>query len=167
MISNTAAIRYKEKYISIEQNIAQLEKQVMLQILDVHWKDHLAEMDHLRQSVGLRAYAQKNPKNEYKREAFEMFETMLNAINTEAIKILFRLEIASEEEIQELEQRSLEAQKNKEMRLQQAKPDLEVGNESAQNTGPEPITRDEPKLGRNDPCHCGSGKKFKQCHGNT
>ena len=91
-------------------------------------------MDHLRQSVGLRAYAQKNPKNEYKREAFEMFETMLNAINTEAIKILFRLEIASEEEIQELEQRSLEAQKNKEMRLQQAKPDLEVGNENAQNT---------------------------------
>ena len=167
MISNTAAIRYKEKYISIEQNIAQLEKQVMLQILDVHWKDHLAEMDHLRQSVGLRAYAQKNPKNEYKREAFEMFETMLNAINTEAIKILFRLEIASEEEIQELEQRSLEAQKNKEMRLQQAKPDLEVGNENAQNTSPESITRDEPKLGRNDPCHCGSGKKFKQCHGNT
>ena len=76
LISNTAATRYKEKYISIEQNIAQLEKQVMLQILDVHWKDHLAAMDHLRQSVGLRAYAQKNPKNEYKREAFEMFETM-------------------------------------------------------------------------------------------
>ncbi|MDB9909450.1 SEC-C metal-binding domain-containing protein, partial [Gammaproteobacteria bacterium] len=167
LISNTAATRYKEKYISIEQNIAQLEKQVMLQILDVHWKDHLAEMDHLRQSVGLRAYAQKNPKNEYKREAFEMFETMLNAINTEAIKILFRLEIASEEEIQELEQRSLEAQKNKEMRLQQAKPDLEVGNENAQNTSLEPITRDQPKLGRNDPCHCGSGKKFKQCHGNA
>ena len=166
LISNTAASWYKEKYISIEQNIAQLEKQVMLQILDVHWKDHLAEMDHLRQSVGLRAYAQKNPKNEYKREAFEMFETMLNAINTEAIKILFRLEIASEEEIQELEQRSLEAQKNKEMRLQQAKPDLEIGKENAQNTNPETITRDEPKLGRNDPCHCGSGKKFKQCHGN-
>jgi preprotein translocase subunit SecA len=96
-----------------------------------------------------------------------MFETMLNAINTEAIKILFRLEIASEEEIQELEQRSLEAQKNKEMRLQQAKPDLEVGNESTQNASREPITRDEPKLGRNDPCHCGSGKKFKQCHGNA
>ena len=167
LISNTAASRYKEKYISIEQNIAQLEKQVMLQILDVHWKDHLAEMDHLRQSVGLRAYAQKNPKNEYKREAFEMFETMLNAINTEAIKILFRLEIASEEEIQELEQRSLEAQKNKEMRLQQAKPDLEVGSENAQNSSPETVKRDEPKLGRNDPCHCGSGKKFKQCHGNA
>jgi preprotein translocase subunit SecA len=167
LISSTAASRYKEKYITIEQNIVQLEKQVMLQILDVHWKDHLAEMDHLRQSVGLRAYAQKNPKNEYKREAFEMFETMLNAINTEAIKILFRLEIASEEEIQELEQRSLDAQKNKEMQLQQAKPEQAIGNESTRISSPEPITRDEPKLGRNDPCHCGSGKKFKQCHGNV
>ena len=78
----------------------------MLQILDVHWKDHLSEMDHLRQSVGLRAYAQKNPKNEYKREAFEMFEVMLNEINSEAIKVLFRIELASEEEIQELEARS-------------------------------------------------------------
>ena len=68
--------KYKEKYLKIEDNLAQLEKQVMLQILDVHWKDHLSEMDHLRQSVGLRAYAQMNPKNEYTREAFEMFEVM-------------------------------------------------------------------------------------------
>ena len=165
LVSSIAASRYKEKYITIEQNIIQLEKQVMLQILDVHWKDHLAEMDHLRQSVGLRAYAQKNPKNEYKREAFEMFETMLNTINTEAIKILFRLEIASEEEIQELERRSLDAQKNKQMQLQQAKPEQAMGDENVQKSNPEPITRDEPKLGRNDPCHCGSGKKFKQCHG--
>ncbi|MDA9675997.1 preprotein translocase subunit SecA, partial [Pseudomonadota bacterium] len=167
LVSSIAASRYKEKYITIEQNIIQLEKQVMLQILDVHWKDHLAEMDHLRQSVGLRAYAQKNPKNEYKREAFEMFETMLNTINTEAIKILFRLEIASEEEIQELEQRSLDAQKNKQMQLQQAKPEQAMGDENIQKSNPEPITRDEPKLGRNDPCHCGSGKKFKQCHGSA
>ena len=167
LVSSIAASRYKEKYIMIEQNIIQLEKQVMLQILDVHWKDHLAEMDHLRQSVGLRAYAQKNPKNEYKREAFEMFETMLNTINTEAIKILFRLEIASEEEIQELEQRSLDAQKNKQMQLQQAKPEQAMGDENVQKSNPEPITRDEPKLGRNDPCHCGSGKKFKQCHGSA
>jgi len=167
LVSSIAASRYKEKYITIEQNIIQLEKQVMLQILDVHWKDHLAEMDHLRQSVGLRAYAQKNPKNEYKREAFEMFETMLNTINTEAIKILFRLEIASEEEIQELEQRSLDAQKNKQMQLQQAKPEQAMGDVNVQKPNPEPITRDEPKLGRNDPCHCGSGKKFKQCHGSA
>ena len=115
LVAEKALKRYQEKYITIKENLAQLEKQVMLQILDVHWKDHLAEMDHLRQSVGLRAYAQKNPKNEYKREAFEMFEVMLNAINSESIKVLFRLELATEEEIQELEDRSREAQKNREI----------------------------------------------------
>tara|TARA_B110000305_G_scaffold218604_1_gene258862 strand:- start:1257 stop:3935 length:2679 start_codon:yes stop_codon:yes gene_type:complete len=169
LIAGQAAKRYTEKYQKIEKNIAQLEKQVMLQVLDVHWKDHLAEMDHLRQSVGLRAYAQKNPKNEYKREAFEMFETMLDEINTEAIKILFRLELASEEELKELEQRSVDAQNHKEMQLQQAQPELVVGNNgrlSAKTaSNQETILRVEPKLGRNDPCHCGSGKKYKQCHG--
>jgi preprotein translocase subunit SecA len=137
--------------------------------LDVHWKDHLAEMDHLRQSVGLRAYAQKNPKNEYKREAFEMFESMLDEINSEAIKILFRLELASEQELRELEERSVEAQKNKEMKLQQAQPELMIGGDDTPSTkqpsNPATILREEPKLGRNDPCHCGSGKKYKQCHG--
>jgi len=169
LIAGQAAKRYTEKYQKIEKNIVQLEKQVMLQVLDVHWKDHLAEMDHLRQSVGLRAYAQKNPKNEYKREAFEMFETMLDEINTEAIKILFRLELASEEELKELEQRSVDAQNHKEMQLQQAQPELVVGNNGGLSaktaSNQETILRVEPKLGRNDPCHCGSGKKYKQCHG--
>ena len=171
LVLETAKALYKEKYQMIEENLAQLEKQVMLQILDVHWKDHLAEMDHLRQSVGLRAYAQKNPKNEYKREAFEMFEAMLNEINTEAIKVLFRLELTTDQELRELEERSVEAQKNKEMRLEQAKPELSVGGgetgNSKQDAQAQPTTRDEPKIGRNDPCHCGSGKKFKQCHGKT
>jgi len=169
LIAGQAAKRYTEKYQKIEKNIVQLEKQVMLQVLDVHWKDHLAEMDHLRQSVGLRAYAQKNPKNEYKREAFEMFEAMLDEINTEAIKILFRLELASEEELKELEQRSVDAQNHKEMQLQQAQPELVVGNNGGLSaktaSNQETILRVEPKLGRNDPCHCGSGKKYKQCHG--
>ena len=169
LTAGQAAKRYTEKYQKIVKNIVQLEKQVMLQVLDVHWKDHLAEMDHLRQSVGLRAYAQKNPKNEYKREAFEMFETMLDEINTEAIKILFRLELASEEELKELEQRSVDAQNHKEMQLQQAQPELVVGNNGGLSaktaSNQETILRVEPKLGRNDPCHCGSGKKYKQCHG--
>jgi preprotein translocase subunit SecA len=169
LIARNAATRYKDKYLKIKDNVAQLEKQVMLQILDVHWKDHLAEMDHLRQSVGLRAYAQKNPKNEYKREAFEMFEVMLDEINSEAIKVLFRLELASEEELRELEERSHEAQKNREIKLQQEKFDPVIGNENNKNSGQpapaEPIKRSEPKLGRNDPCHCRSGKKFKQCCG--
>ena len=79
----------------------------MLQILDVHWKEHLAEMDHLRQSIGLRAYAQKNPKNEYKREAYSMFENMLDEINSETIRILFNLTIASKEELEKLEQANI------------------------------------------------------------
>jgi preprotein translocase subunit SecA len=168
-IADIAEKKYQEKYSKIKDNLAQLEKQVMLQILDVHWKDHLGEMDHLRQSVGLRAYAQKNPKNEYKREAFEMFEVMLNELNSEAIKVLFRLELASEEEIKELEERSREAQNNREIQLQKEQLKPVIGNnqdsESSKSLSTQPVKRKEPKLGRNDPCHCGSGKKFKQCCG--
>ena len=165
LIANNAAKKYQEKYLKIKDNLAQLEKQVMLQILDVHWKDHLAEMDHLRQSVGLRAYAQKNPKNEYKREAYEMFEVMLNEINTEAIKVLFRIELASEEEIQELEARSREAQKNREMKLQQEQIAPVIGNN--QNVEPdqfvkvETIQTNEPKLKRNEIVKITNGKETK------
>ena len=166
LIADSAAKKYKEKYLEIGDNLAQLEKQVMLQILDVHWKDHLAEMDHLRQSVGLRAYAQKNPKNEYKREAFEMFEVMLNEINSEAIKVLFRIELASEEEIQELEARSREAQRNREMKLQQEQVPPVIGN----NPSPEPeqlakvetVKADEPKLQRNEIVKITNGKETKE-----
>jgi preprotein translocase subunit SecA len=166
LIADSAAKKYKEKYLEIGDNLAQLEKQVMLQILDVHWKDHLAEMDHLRQSVGLRAYAQKNPKNEYKREAFEMFEVMLNEINSEAIKVLFRIELASEEEIQELEARSREAQRNREMKLQQEQVPPVIGN----NPSPEPeqlakvetVKTDEPKLQRTEIVKITNGKETKE-----
>ena len=127
LITVQAMDRYQSKYLKIKDSVAQLEKQVMLQVLDVHWKDHLAEMDHLRQSVGLRAYAQKNPKNEYKREAFEMFEVMLAEINSEAVKILFRLELASEEELRELEERAVEAQKNKELKLKKDEAESLIG----------------------------------------
>ena len=166
LIADSALKKYKEKYLKIGDNLAQLEKQVMLQILDVHWKDHLAEMDHLRQSVGLRAYAQKNPKNEYKREAFEMFEVMLNEINSEAIKVLFRLELASEEEIQELEARSREAQQNREMKLQQEKIEPIIGNEQSsepeQFSKVETIKMDEPKLKRNEIVKITNGKEIKE-----
>ena len=117
--------------------------------------------------LGVWAYAQKNPKNEYKREAYEMFESMLNAINTEAVKILFRLELATEEELKELEERAVKAQKNKEMQLQQAQPESGIEEQDAIIPNAQTVTRNEPKLGRNDPCHCGSGKKLKQCHGKT
>jgi preprotein translocase subunit SecA len=166
LIAHSAVKKYEEKYLKIGDNLAQLEKQVMLQILDVHWKDHLAEMDHLRQSVGLRAYAQKNPKNEYKREAFEMFEVMLNEINSEAIKVLFRLELASEEEIQELEARSREAQQNREMKLQQEKIEPVRGNDQSsepeQFSKVETIKMDEPKLKRNEIVKITNGKEIKE-----
>ena len=166
LIADSAANKYKQKYLKIEDNLAQLEKQVMLQILDVHWKDHLSEMDHLRQSVGLRAYAQKNPKNEYKREAFEMFEVMLDEINAEAIKVLFRIELASEEEIQELEERSREAQQNREMKLQQEQLQPVIGSDLS----PEPeqlakvktVKTDEPKLQRNEIVKITNGKETKE-----
>ena len=166
LIADSAAKKYKQKYLKIEDNLAQLEKQVMLQILDVHWKDHLSEMDHLRQSVGLRAYAQKNPKNEYKREAFEMFEVMLDEINTEAIKVLFRIELASEEEIQELEERSREAQQNREMKLQQEQLQPVIGSdpspEPEQLAKVETVKTDEPKLQRNEIVKITNGKETKE-----
>ena len=166
LIAESAAKKYKQKYLKIEDNLAQLEKQVMLQILDVHWKDHLSEMDHLRQSVGLRAYAQKNPKNEYKREAFEMFEMMLDEINAEAIKVLFRIELASEEEIQELEERSREAQQNREMKLQQEQLQPVIGSdpspEPEQLAKVETVKTDEPKLQRNEIVKITNGKETKE-----
>jgi preprotein translocase subunit SecA len=166
LIADSAAKKYKEKYLKIEDNLAQLEKQVMLQILDVHWKDHLSEMDHLRQSVGLRAYAQKNPKNEYKREAFEMFEVMLDEINAEAIKVLFRIELASEEEIQELEERSREAQQNREMKLQQEQLKPVIGSDPSpkpeQLAKVETVKTDEPKLQRNEIVKITNGKETKE-----
>jgi len=166
LIADSAAKKYKHKYLKIEDNLAQLEKQVMLQILDVHWKDHLSEMDHLRQSVGLRAYAQKNPKNEYKREAFEMFEVMLDEINAEAIKVLFRIELASEEEIQELEERSREAQQNREMKLQQEQLQPVIGSdpspEPEQLAKVETVKTDEPKLQRNEIVKITNGKETKE-----
>ena len=166
LIAEGALQRYQEKYITIKDNIDQLEKQVMLQILDVHWKDHLAEMDHLRQSVGLRAYAQKNPKNEYKREAFEMFELMLNDINREAIKVLFRLELASEEEIQELENRSHEAQQKRELEMQQEQIEPLAANDTKPRSNQpdqiETIRTDGLKLGRNEIVKITDGKDTKE-----
>ena len=166
LVAEKASKLYQDKYVTIKENLAQLEKQVMLQILDVHWKDHLAEMDHLRQSVGLRAYAQKNPKNEYKREAFEMFEVMLNAINSESIKVLFRLELATEEEIQELEERSREAQKNREMMLQQEKLEPVIGNDSnsysRKQETVETVKKDMHKFGRNEMVKITDGKNTKE-----
>ena len=170
-ITQEAHSLYHEKFSILGENIHTLERQVMLQVLDAYWKEHLAEMDHLRQSIGLRAYAQKNPKNEYKREAYEMFEFMLSRIDEETIKLLFNLQLTSEEEVKELKKRAMEEHKKSQSRSleihQDAQPDsvLPKNLESFEPSKEKPIRRDQPKIGRNDPCHCGSGKKYKHCHG--
>ena len=118
----------------------------MLQVLDVHWKEHLAEIDHLRQSIGLRAYAQKNPKNEYKREAYAMFEEMLDQINKETIRVLFTLQLTSPDEITNVKDSS---QDELELRKEDFnKENINEVNESKLDNIP--ITREEPKFGRNE-----------------
>ena len=145
---------FKKKYSEIEDTRLMLEKQVMLQVLDVHWKEHLAEIDHLRQSIGLRAYAQKNPKNEYKREAYAMFEDMLDQINKETIRVMFTLQINSQEEISNIENNDTNIN-NDELELK--KEDFSLNTPEASNNqellaGPETktIKREEPKFGRNE-----------------
>ncbi|CAE6719757.1 preprotein translocase subunit SecA [Xanthomonas arboricola] len=151
-----------------------LEKHVMLTVLDQGWKEHLAKMDYLRQGIYLRGYAQKQPKQEYKKEAFELFSEMLENVKREVINLLSRVRIRSEEEVAELEeQERLQAQARlmaSQFQHQDAGgygADEEVEQMQGGNA-PVPVsqvTRDEPKVGRNDPCPCGSGKKYKHCHG--
>ena len=140
-----------------------LEKQVMLQVLDVHWKEHLAEIDHLRNSIGLRAYAQKNPKNEFKREAYSMFESMLNEIDSGTIRILFSLQIAKEEDANNIQPN----QDNQEMVYQKEEAqsfneDRTASQEKTIVQPTETITRDEPKLGRNDLVQITNGEETKE-----
>jgi preprotein translocase subunit SecA len=142
-----------------------VEKQVMLRQLDFHWKEHLAAMDHLRQGIGLRSYAQKNPKQEYKREAFEMFGEMIEQVKHDSVSILSRIRIQGEEDLSEMEARR---RKNEQMKFQHAEASAlrtQSGGGSSKAEQPMPFVRDGRKLGRNEPCPCGSGKKFKQCHG--
>ena len=163
IISNDAQEFYKEKYVKLADTKLMLEKQVMLQILDVHWKEHLAEIDHLRQSIGLRAYAQKNPKNEYKREAYAMFEEMLDQINKETVRILFTLQINSPDDVKNIKNSD---NRNESNELEMKKEDFSSDdNSQIPAEGTQTIKRDEPKIGRNDSCWCDSGKKYKQCHG--
>ena len=162
-----------EAYASKEGSVGSelmrsVEKQVMLRQLDHHWKEHLAAMDHLRQGIGLRAYAQKNPKQEYKREAFEMFGEMLEQVKHDTISILSRIRVQSEEELEDMAERRRAAER---MQYQHADasalgtPQQGQQPQAAAPPTPETFRRDGRKIGRNEPCPCGSGKKFKQCHG--
>ena len=150
-----------------------LEKTLMLQQLDSHWRDHLAAMDYLRQGIHLRSYAQKNPKQEYKRESFELFSAMLDRIKYDTVSLLARLHVRTEAEI---EAETAERQRRLEstLQMQHATPesivagsDASMADATVSTSAPanEQVVREGPKIGRNDPCPCGSGKKYKHCHG--
>ncbi len=158
------AVQEKENLISSEI-MRRVEKQVMLDILDRQWKDHLVAMDHLRQGINLRSYAAKNPKQEYKREAFEMFVAMLENIKHDVVSFLSIVQVNAEEDIKADKQ-----QKNRpqEMEFNHAPSPDALGNQAAnlpENRGLKPFIRGQKKIGRNEPCPCGSRKKYKQCHG--
>ena len=151
----------------------QLEKHLMLNVLDQSWKEHLARMDYLRQGIHLRGYAQKQPKQEYKRESFELFSEMLDKVKRDLVTLLARVRIRSEDEVAKLEEeerRRQQAQADR-LRFQHESAggysaDEEAAQVLAEQAGQAaPVTRDAPKVGRNEPCPCGSGKKYKHCHG--
>ena len=156
-----------------------VEKQIMLQILDQRWKEHLATMDHLRASIGLRAYAQKQPKQEYKRESFELFQELLVNIKRDVVQLLSRVQIEAPEAVEEAERKRREEAEarmrfthaeSSALNAPQAAPPPPPGARGQQVPAPdeervETFVREEKKVGRNEPCPCGSGKKFKHCHG--
>jgi len=159
----------KEALVGSE-NLRMYEKAVMLQILDAHWKENRAAMDYLRQGIHLRGYAQKNPKQEYKREAFEMFSAMLDEIKREVVSVLTKVQVQSPEAIQTTQQ----SQSQEDFQFQheefsgfgEDEVDAPANLEQAGEEEPQrPFVRPDRKVGRNEPCPCGSGKKYKQCHG--
>jgi len=140
----------------------QFERNLMLQTLDQHWREHLGSLDHLRQGIHLRGYAQKNPKQEYKRESFELFSDMLDRIKQDVVKIVLTVQVRSEQDVQAVE----EAPAVSNVRYQHTDYDTALAAPPDQPPlAPPPFTRAGQKVGRNDPCPCGSGKKFKHCHG--
>ncbi|MFT6956347.1 MAG: preprotein translocase subunit SecA [Halieaceae bacterium] len=161
---------YDRKSESVGADMRKIEKQIMLQVLDTLWKEHLATMDHLRQGIHLRAYAQKNPKQEYKRESFALFEELLTTLKHEVIKFLSHVQIQRQDESALIEQRRREEAQREKLAFEHPSAsgltqDGPPGEPQAAAETPQTFTRQQPKVGRNDPCPCGSGKKYKQCHG--
>ncbi|RMG59125.1 MAG: preprotein translocase subunit SecA [Gammaproteobacteria bacterium] len=168
-IIEAADARYAEREAELTPELMRhIEKDILLQVLDTHWKEHLAEMDYLRRGIGLRGFAQKNPKQEYKREAFEMFQQMLERIKHDVASVLMRIQVRDEEAVQQLESQ-MAVQPPMQFQHAEAESALAEAGEPALPEGAaapaQPYRRDGKKIGRNEPCWCGSGKKFKHCHG--
>ena len=177
-VQQAVAALFADKQAQIgPEMMRNLEKHLMLNVLDQNWKEHLARMDYLRQGIHLRGYAQKQPKQEYKRESFELFAEMLDAVKLQVVTLLARVRIRDEAEVAAMEaaeRQRLEAQ-SKKMQFQHPETGGYGADEEAEQAAAQaaqgqgvlaqPVQRDGPKVGRNEPCPCGSGKKFKQCHG--
>jgi preprotein translocase subunit SecA len=159
---------YQKKSAAVGEEIHRFEKHVMLQVLDGLWKDHLASMDHLRMGIHFRGYAGKNPKQEYKRESFELFQAMLTSVKYDVIRFLTLVEIKTESEIAEAEERRRVEEEKAQLQMTHAAASALSQNEGVNESGEAKVTpfvREGKKVGRNEPCPCGSGKKYKQCHG--
>jgi len=173
-LNEYAVKQLAEKYAQTEEQagtetLRRFEKFVLLKTLDDHWKEHLASMDYLRQSVGLRGYAQKNPKQEYKRESFELFSAMLDEYKKDVVGTLAKVQVRDPEEVATAEAEA-EAQRPQNVSYEHAVATSPTASEppagaAGETAGADTFVRDQPKVGRNDPCWCGSGKKFKRCHG--
>src|SRR5690606_12559339 len=166
----TDAYREKEEMAGAEA-LRSFEKQIVLRVLDDLWKDHRSTMDHLRHGIHLRGYAQKNPKQEYKRESFALFQDLLESIKRDAIRVLSHVQVRREDPVEEEARLRREAEElAQRMQFQHAEvsaldePKAEPEAEGAAAPAMAPV-RTEPKIGRNEPCPCGSGKKYKHCHG--
>jgi preprotein translocase subunit SecA len=163
---------YEAKCALVGADMRKIERHIFLQVLDTLWKEHLATMDHLRHGIHLRAFAQKNPKQEYKREAFQLFQEMLVSLKGDVVRFLAHLRLQQDESSEALEQRRREEQAKRAMDFQHAESSgLSLDDEDDEKqqapvtAQPETFVRDTPKVGRNEACPCGSGKKYKQCHG--
>jgi preprotein translocase subunit SecA len=163
-IVETATQSYAAKEtLAGQENLRNFERAMLLQSLDNHWREHLAAMDHLRQGIHLRGYAAKNPKQEYKREAFELFERMLGTISREITQVTLTVQIRGEADVE-----AVEAQETPVSNVQYHHADFDealAADADEAQPGQQPIERQHAKVGRNDPCPCGSGKKYKHCHG--
>ncbi len=152
-----AAYKAREEELG-EETMRQLERFILLQIVDTHWKDHLLGMDHLKEGIGLRGYGQKNPLDEYKKEGFNMFNTMIERVREKTVSTLMRVQLARQDEMEQLEEEK--RRRKTEMEMSRG-----AGNETPERQ--QPARREGEKIGRNAPCPCGSGKKYKRCCGRT
>jgi preprotein translocase subunit SecA len=171
-VLNAARQTYQQKAEVVgAESWANFERSIMLQVIDSQWREHLSALDHLRQGIHLRGYAQKNPKQEYKREAFELFSGMLDRVRDDVVRVLMTVRIQTQEEIEQAEAEAARAVQMQNVQYQhtnyeEAKSEeTQTQRRAVAQEHPGTLRNAAPKVGRNDPCPCGSGKKYKQCHG--